>query len=135
MSALKHQRVHMDINVVPFVDVMLVLLIVFMITVPLWVYDYRIALPKGRGHVASSQAKPLVISLDNKGVYYINHAKTSYLTVSDVLLKLTDMLRTSPGQSVTIEADRRVAYGHFVGLVSALESIGVSKVGLAIDPD
>jgi biopolymer transport protein TolR len=135
MSTLSHQRIHMDINVVPFVDIMLVLLIVFMITVPLWVYDYRITLPKGQGHVAQGQGASLVISLDQSGVYYLDHMKQPYPSVDALLAEVQKKIKASPQLSITVEGDQRVPYGHFVSLVSALEGLGIKRVGLAIDPD
>ncbi len=123
-----------DINVVPYIDVMLVLLIIFMVTAPMLTQGIKIDLPK----IEASDVKleknqePLIISVDANGAYYLDlsaHSETP-MTLKDLLSKAGKVLAERPGVTTLIRGDRHVEYGIVVELMAALQDAGASNVGL-----
>jgi len=131
------RRLMGEINVVPYIDVMLVLLIIFMITAPLLTQGVKVSLPKaGAEPLQAQQLKPLVLSIDRQGRLYLNiggdpHAALDARTVS---ARATAALRGNPDRAVLVKADASIAYGRVVEAMVLLQQAGAKQVGLVTEP-
>ena len=125
-----------EINVVPYIDVTLVLLVVFMVTAPLLIQGIDINLPKT---VSSSLEKKhedsLVISIKSNGNLYLNLGSKKELQISkpDLSEKVSKILKQNPNTSVLVRGDKNTSYGEVVRLMSLLQKSGVSSVGLVTE--
>jgi biopolymer transport protein TolR len=125
-----------DINVVPYIDVMLVLLVIFMITAPLLNQGVEIDLPKAASEpLPPSDQPPLILSVDRNGAYYLNLAEypRQPLDPRSVLARTAALLRHNPGLAVLVKADRNVDYGTVVRAMVLLQQAGADKVGLSTE--
>jgi biopolymer transport protein TolR len=130
------RRLMGEINVVPYIDVMLVLLIIFMITAPLLTQGVKVELPKAAAEPIPPQGVPLVLSVDRAGRLYLNvgaHPEAA-LDEETVASLATDALRGNPERQVLVKADTAVAYGRVVQAMVILQQAGASKVGFITDP-
>jgi len=128
------KRVIAEINVVPYIDVMLVLLVIFMITVPLLNQGVEIDLPQAEAELLPpSDQQPLVLSVDRTGAYYLNVADDPHqpLDAESVLLRTTAVLQRNPLTSVLVQADEQVDYGTVVSAMVLLQRAGADTVGLS----
>jgi biopolymer transport protein TolR len=134
------RRLMGEINVVPYIDVMLVLLIIFMITAPLLTQGIKVDLPKAGAEPLPEdlmrENKPLVLSVDRKGNFYINIGKDNERPVADELVgeRVAAVLRREPKTPVLVKADRNVPYGRVVTGMVLLQEAGASQVGFMTDP-
>jgi len=125
-----------EINVVPYIDVMLVLLIIFMITAPLLTQGVKVDLPKaGAEPLEPQRLQPLVLSIDRAGRLYLNIGGNSQTPLDEptVAARATASLRLNPGEQVLVKADSAVAYGRVVRAMVILQRAGASKVGFITD--
>lgn len=124
-----------EINVVPYIDVMLVLLIVFMVTAPLLTKGIKVELPKVDAPAIDNNEEPVIIAVDKKGQYFLNLGKSPEKPI--VLEKLQDsvlkILRNKPNIPILIEGDEEVPYGKVVFLMASLQAAGTTNVGLITD--
>jgi len=126
-----------EINVVPFIDVMLVLLVIFMITAPMLTQGVQLDLPQVSSEPIESQEErePLIVSVDREGTYYLMMGDDE-MTVG--LEELGDrviiLLERQPDTQVLVRGDRFVPYGEIVTLMSTLQTAGVANVGLISEP-
>lgn len=126
-----------EINVVPFIDVMLVLLVIFMITAPMLTQGVQLDLPQVSSEPIESQEErePLIVSVDREGAYYLMMGDDK-MTVG--LEELGDrviiLLERQPDTQVLVRGDRYVPYGEIVALMSTLQTAGVANVGLISEP-
>ena len=130
------RRLMGEINVVPYIDVMLVLLIIFMITAPLLTEGVKVELPKaGAEPLQPQQLKPLVLSIDRQGRLYLNMGGDPRvaLDVETVAARATAALRGSPARPVLVKADTALAYGRVVEAMVILQQAGARQVGLVTD--
>jgi len=126
-----------EINVVPYIDVMLVLLIIFMITAPLLTQGVKVDLPKAPAEpIAPQRLQPLVLSVDREGRLYLNIGSTPQAPLDDNTLaaRATAALRRAPDTPVLVKADSAVAYGRVVQAMVILQRAGAAKVGLVAEP-
>ena len=127
-----------EINVVPYIDVMLVLLIVFMITAPLLTQGIKVDLPKAGAEPLSVQQgePPLVLSIDAQGRFYLNVGANPRQPIDDqtALIRTTAALRRAPERSVLVNGDQAVNYGRVVQGMVILQQAGAHKVGFQTDP-
>jgi biopolymer transport protein TolR len=125
-----------EINVVPYIDVMLVLLIIFMVTAPLLLQGVQVDLPQANSAPTPDQEEPLVISVDAQNKYYINIGddEKSEKPLSDITDQVTKVLRVKPQTPVLVWGDKNVPYGTVVSLMSSLQSAGAESVGLVTEP-
>jgi biopolymer transport protein TolR len=130
-----------DINVVPYIDVMLVLLIIFMITAPLLTQGVKVDLPKAGAEPLDPKmlkdAIPLVLSVDRTGALYLNVGGGNPQTALDadtVAARAEAALRRNPELPVLVKADNRVEYGSVVRAMVILQKAGAKKVGFITDP-
>ena len=126
-----------EINVVPYIDVMLVLLIIFMITAPLLTQGIKVDLPKASAEpiVTQPNEPPLVLSIDAQGRLYLNVGATPKQSIDDqtALIRATAALRRSPARTVLVNGDQAVAYGRVVQAMVLLQQSGARKVGFETD--
>ena len=129
----KRRKPMAEINVVPYIDVTLVLLIIFMITAPLVQTGVDVDLPQAdTAPVNQENEPPVIISVDQQGQYFIDIGEQDDEPVSaEVLLyRVAAVLRNKPKTQVYIRGDQTVAYGKVVTVMAALKNAGVPSVGL-----
>lgn len=126
-----------EINVVPYIDVMLVLLVIFMITTPLLSQGVKVDLPKARAQALSSkQTQPLIVSVDAQGNYYLNVMHPASQPISAVVLQnqisaaLTEAKHNQQQRAVYVKGDQHVDYGKIVQAMVLLQQAGAKSVGL-----
>ena len=127
-----------EINVVPYIDVMLVLLIIFMITAPLIQQGVDIDLPQANAEaVDDKNSPPLVVTVDSQGQYFLDVGSNTEQPISTETLqiKVAAVLRNKPKTAVMIRGDKDVAYGEVVQAMTSLQAAGVPSVGLLTDPE
>ncbi len=126
---MKKRRLMNQINVVPYIDVMLVLLVIFMITAPM-TNPGVVELPKV-GETLKQQESPIVISIKKDGSSEIDGKKFK----NDALLAhVKKVTQANPGQSVVIAADKKVDYGQVITIMDLLKQNEIGKVGLLLTP-
>lgn len=126
-----------EINIVPYVDVMLVLLVIFMITAPLLTQGVTVDLPQGEAKVLEEQpSKPLVMSVDRTGNYFLNIADkpTSPLMPEEIAKRVAVELARDPKRQVLVRGDENVSYGQVVEAMIILQQAGAPSVGLITSP-
>lgn len=126
-----------EINVVPYIDVMLVLLIIFMITAPLIQQGVEIDLPQADAEQVDEQnIQPLVVTVDQQGQYYLDVGENTDEPISTetLQLKVAAVLRNKPKTPVMIRGDKEVVYGEVVQAMTTLQAAGVPSIGLLTDP-
>jgi biopolymer transport protein TolR len=125
-----------EINVVPYIDVMLVLLIIFMVTAPMLMQGVKVDLPEARTEPVDNQdSEPLIVSINPAGQLFINLGAQEDVPVSLATIKqrVTAVMERNPGKPVLVWGDRAVAYGEVVALMAALQEAGAPSVGLVTD--
>lgn len=121
-----------DINVTPFVDVMLVLLVIFMITAPLLTAGVDIDLPKSKAKAISSPDNaPLEISVENNGSIYVGETK---VTLERLSAMLDAIVIEAPDRRVYIRASQTLDYGKVMNVMAAVSTAGLTKIALVTDP-
>jgi biopolymer transport protein TolR len=136
MSYPRRRRRRMaEMNVVPYIDVMLVLLIIFMITSPLLTRNVEVELPTvtKAENVLSKPKRFIIITLDAQGRRFLDEDKTP-LETETLLTRVAALVRYEPDAQVLIRGDRRLTYGEVVKVMSLLQESGVKKVGLLTQP-
>ncbi|HQU16002.1 MAG: protein TolR [Chromatiales bacterium 21-64-14] len=126
-----------DINVVPYIDVMLVLLVIFMITAPLLTQGVKVDLPQAAAQALPPDAKePLVVTVDAQGQYFLNVGDypDKPVTVETLVNRVAAVLKFRPGTKVMMRADAHVDYGKVVTAMALLQDAGVPSVGLVTEP-
>ncbi len=124
------------INVVPYIDVMLVLLIIFMITAPIVQQGVEVALPQAAAKsLPADEREPVILTVDRTGAYFLNigdHRKQA-LSAGEVKRRVALVMRKQPETAVLVRGDRAVAYGKVTRAMVLLQQAGVDKVGLMTD--
>jgi len=126
-----------EINVVPYIDVTLVLLIIFMITAPLLQTGVDVELPNAQAKTVSHEkSPPLVVSVNIDGDYFLDIGDRQDEPVSrdELTLKVAAVLRHKPDTAVLIRGDTKVGYGKVVTVMAVLKQAGVTGVGLMTQP-
>ena len=127
-----------DINVVPYIDVMLVLLIVFMVTAPLLTQGVSVDLPEAPSEPMDlkDDEEVVVISIKADGTYYIDLGTNSEeaVTIDFIARQVEKIIRVKPSTPVLLRGDKAVNYGAVVKLMTALQAAGVPNVGLISEP-
>ncbi len=129
----KKRRAVCEINVVPYIDVMLVLLIIFMITAPIVQQGVEIELPKLTANsLPPDQQEPVILTVSKTGDYYLNIGDNLKKPVSDddVTQRISLVLKQKPQTPVLVRGDKDVDYGAVTTAMVLLQSAGVEKVGL-----
>ncbi len=137
-SPMQKRKLMGEINVVPYIDVMLVLLIIFMVTAPLLTQGIKVDLPKSGAEPIpdTSDVPPLVLSVDAEGNLFINVGdnEDTPQTSAEIVRRTRVLLTAQPTVQVLIKADRAVAYGNVVGAMVLLQQGGAESVGFVTDP-
>jgi len=134
------RRLMAEINVVPYIDVMLVLLIIFMITAPLLTQGIKVDLPKAGAEPLPEELmrdhQPLILGVDKGGRFYLNIGKDEESAIDDsaVVQRVSAVLRREPKTPVLVKADQSVPYGRVVTGMVLLQQAGAQKVGFITDP-
>jgi len=126
-----------EINVVPYIDVMLVMLVIFMVTAPLLTQGVQVDLPVADAEpIDDSDNEPLVVNVDADGNYYLNVGETPGQPLAGEVLEknVAAVLRRQPGKTVLVRGDHAVDYGAVVTAMVLLQQAGVPNVGLVTDP-
>ena len=121
-----------EINVTPFVDVMLVLLIIFMVTAPMLEQGLEVELPKTTTQPLRLRAEPLVMSVARDGSVHLANAKVS---LADLSGKLSAIVEANPDKEVYLRADKRAPYGAVVRALAAARAAGVAHLGIVTEPE
>jgi biopolymer transport protein TolR len=130
-----------DMNVVPYIDVMLVLLVIFMVTAPMITTGISVDLPKANSNSFESKSQPAIVTIKADGSYYLQingHGGNEALSLDDVKSQLADAQKAAEDKQqklmVLVNGDRHVDYGTVVKLMSNLQDAGLQQVGLLTDP-
>ena len=121
-----------DINVTPFVDVMLVLLVIFMVTAPLIQQGIDVNLPKTRSEGLSADEERLVVTVKAKGEIFVQRAE---VPAEELESKLMAILEIRQNKEVFLRADDKVAYGTVARTLSALRRAGATRIGMVTEPE
>ena len=122
-----------EINVVPYIDVMLVLLVIFMITAPLLTQGVKVDLPEVPSRpLEQSDKDPVIVNVDASGNFFINYGENQDrpITAADLVNRINALLKYQPGIPVLVGGDQAVPYGRVVELMALLQGAGVSSVGM-----
>lgn len=136
MARQKRRKPMSDINVVPYIDVMLVLLIIFMVTAPMLMQGVKVELPEAAAlPVGKQDDEPLIVSVKADGSYYINLGKDKEKSQSLGVVqdKVGKIMRRNPKTTVLVWGDKSVPYGEVVALMAALQAAGAPSVGLVTE--
>ena len=137
-TPLQKKKLMGEINVVPYIDVMLVLLVIFMVTAPLLTQGIEVELPKAGAEPIENTADrlPLVVSVDKEGYLYLNVGddEDKPVEAAEVVAQVGRVMRTAPETPILVKADRNVAYGYVVGAMVLLQQGGADDVGFVTDP-
>jgi biopolymer transport protein TolR len=119
-----------DINITPFVDVMLVLLVVFMVTAPLMTVAVPVDLPKTQAHTLNQDKEPLVVSMDSSGKVYLQDKP---MRLEDLVPKLRVITNANPDARIFVRGDKDLAYGKIMEVMGTISSAGFTKVALVAE--
>ncbi len=138
MYVRKKRRPVSEINVVPYIDVMLVLLIIFMVTAPLVTQGVKVDLPKAQAEPLSQDTKPpLIASVNAQGEYFLNvgDSQDKPMSAVDLATVVAAQLQLEPDTPVVVKGDGAVPYNNVVQLMVLLQRAGVPSVGLMTDSE
>jgi biopolymer transport protein TolR len=124
-------RMISEINVTPFVDVMLVLLVIFMVTAPMMMQGVDVALPETTSQPLAAKKDNLVISINNQNQIFINNHQLGIDFLQD---KLKKILEGRDKREVYLRADRDISYGFVVRVMAEIKAAGVDKLGMVTEP-
>lgn len=138
MASTRRQKrkLQSEINVVPYIDVMLVLLIVFMVAAPMLQQGVEVDLPNAPAKVIDrTQDEPLIVSIKKDGSFYLNVGgnPTKAQSLEDIADKTHKILKNKPETPVLVWGDQQVSYGVVVTVMSALQNAGAVGVGLVTE--
>jgi biopolymer transport protein TolR len=140
-APLRRRKLMGEINVVPYIDVMLVLLIIFMITAPLLKEGIKVDLPSAGAKPIDpaflQKHEPLIVTIDARGQLYVNFGPNPDKPASEttVSARTAALLRRDPQTPVLVKADTTVPYGAVAHAMVVLQRAGADKVGLLTDPE
>ena len=141
MSKNKRNKQLAEINVVPYIDVMLVLLVIFMITAPMLTQGVNVELPDSQAKPIESKAQePIILSVSESGLYYLNVDSNPHQPITPELLsvRISALLRlakeNNEKRQVLVKGDKKVDYGKVVKAMALLQKAGAESVGLLSAP-
>jgi len=128
----RHRRksVMSEINVTPFVDVMLVLLIVFMVTAPLLTVGVPVDLPQTRARLLGKDREPIAVTIDNAGKIFLQNTP---ITSDELVPKLMAISENGYNQRIFVRGDKTVDYGKVMEVMGLLNAAGFTRIGLVTD--
>ena len=126
------KRFMSDINVTPFVDVMLVLLIIFMVTAPLMIQGIDVNLPQTTAKEINTQQDPLILTINkNLEISLEDHI----IKLEDLEEKLNTIFKYRRDKEILLRADEDVSYGYFIKVIAGVKRAGIDKVGMITEPE
>ena len=138
MSLRKRRRAVAEINVVPYIDVMLVLLVIFIATAPVIMQGVKVDLPQAESEAMSEDQKiPVICSVDARGKYFVEIPGGGTVPVEslrDLSDRVKSYLAEKPGSPVVVQGDVRASYDSVIQLMNSLKNAGVESVGLVTEP-
>jgi biopolymer transport protein TolR len=139
MDSTRKRRLMGEINVVPYIDVMLVLLIIFMVTAPMLTQGIKVDLPEAAAEPLDPEmqdSEPLILSVDAAGSFYLNVGddEEQPREPAQIVRLVETVLKRKPETPVLVKADENVAYGSVVTGMGLLQHAGAKKVGFLTDP-
>lgn len=120
-----------EINMTPLVDVMLVLLIIFIITVPVLTHSVQVELPRASNSPQQDKPSTIILSVNAKGEVFWNDQQ---VTATELEAKLAVAASVSPQPDIQLRGDKTVAYEHVVKTMAAVQNAGLLKLGFVTDP-
>jgi biopolymer transport protein TolR len=129
-ASRKQRQLNSEINVTPFVDVMLVLLVIFMVTSPMLVAGVTVDLPETSTDPLPGQDEPLSVTVDKKGQVYIQETK---IPIQDLTAKLEAITNQKKDTRIFVRGDKAVDYGRVMYVVGAINEAGFTKVALVTE--
>jgi len=137
-APMQKRKLMSEINVVPYIDVMLVLLVIFMVTAPLLTQGVKVELPQAGAEPIEDvpDHPPLVLSVDAEGNLFVNvgDKEDEPASAKEVVARVGAVIRNRPDTPILIKADRSVPYGNVVGAMVLLQQGGAEAVGFLTDP-
>ena len=133
---MRRRRMLAEINVVPYIDVMLVMLVIFMVTAPMLMQGVEVDLPDAdAAPVKNQDAEPLIVSINDRGQLFLNLGadEKQALELATIRQRVAAVLRRTPDKPVLVWGDQEVAYGDVVVLMTALQEAGAPTVGLVTE--
>lgn len=127
----RKKRLMAEINVVPYIDVMLVLLVIFMVTAPLLSTGVAVDLPSADAQPLEEDQEPFVVTVDKQGLTYLNEHEEPVSSVEEIQRQAAITLKKNPGTPFMVRGDGAVEYAQVVRAMVMLQQAGVEKVGLA----
>ena len=125
------KRFMSDINVTPFVDVMLVLLIIFMVTVPMMMEGVEVNLPQTTTKSIKTQEDPLVLTVNKKREIFIEDYR---INLEELETKVKKIFKYRREKEVLLRADREIPYGFVIKVIAGVKRAGIDKLGLVTEP-
>jgi biopolymer transport protein TolR len=136
-DAPRKRRLIGEINVVPLIDVMLVLLVIFMATAPLLTQGVQVELPRANATPLppSPRSPPLIVTVDREGRHYLNTSRDpeQALAPAELRAQVAAALSAEPGRQVLLKGDRLVAYEHVLSAMVLLQGAGATQLGFLSD--
>jgi biopolymer transport protein TolR len=130
----KRHKPNAEINVVPYIDVMMVLLVIFMVTAPMLTQGVSVDLPQAKSDPVANDdlSDPLVISVTKSGDYYLELGENNKqpITLERIGVQVAKILQRAPDTKVLLRGDRAIEYGHIVRIMTVLQQAGANSVGL-----
>ncbi|MDH5179731.1 MAG: protein TolR [Gammaproteobacteria bacterium] len=126
-----------EINVVPYIDVMLVLLVIFMVTAPLLAEGVKVDLPEiSSKPMRQMEQEPLILTVDKQGLYYLNVGENPQNPIDEdtLVARVAAVKRHRNQAEVLVRGDQTVAYGRVVNAMALLQKAGVENIGLVTEP-
>ena len=133
---MRRRRMLAEINVVPYIDVMLVLLVIFMVTAPMLMQGVEVDLPDAHAAPVKDQdAEPLIVSINDRGQLFLNLGadEKQALELATIRQRVAAVLRRTPDKPVLVWGDQKVDYGNVVVVMTALQEAGAPTVGLVTE--
>ena len=127
----KSKRFMSDINVTPFVDVMLVLLIIFMVTAPMMMQGVEVNLPQTTTKNIKTEEDPLILSINKNGEIYIEKHK---IKIEELESKLKTIFKYKRNREVLLRADKDLTHGFVINVIASVKRAGIEKLGLITEP-
>ncbi len=127
-----NKKMMSDINVTPFVDVMLVLLIIFMVTAPMMMQGVEVNLPQTTAKRIKAQEDPLILTITKKKQIFI---ETHRIKLKDLEKKALNIFENRREKEILLKADKDVPYGFVIKVVSKIKKAGIEKLGMVTEPD
>ena len=135
--ARKKRKALAEINVVPYIDVMLVLLEIFMVTAPLLLQGVKVELPQAPSQpLDKKDLEPLIVSIKHDGALFLNTGQEQKQAkpLNTIIDTIAKVMRNQPETPILVWGDKQVAYGKVVALMTELQNAGAESVGLVTEP-